>query len=254
MPMMPVRSAGSVGLCIRLRCEVCPRSRRLRAYDDAVTDHDTAKLTGDAALRRGRTARPPNSRSRRPGRIGSGGERAEASARLELGASGGVRPRNTRRGRGGRRRVWGPDGRRRRARRAARAPRSRRRRRRRAGPPQPSSSQVFGRRPPGGPEPARPPPAAASSRTSSRPRGPARGPDEDGHAAGTGRPSRRQRVRVQDAREAPGGSSPSPTPSASSRARRSAPVSQTFVWDMTARATSGGRPIAMTSRRPIPRS
>ena len=145
MPMMPVRSAGSVGLCIRLRCEVCPRSRRLRAYDDAVTDHDTAKLTGDAALRRGRTARPPNSRSRRPGRIGSGGERAEASARLELGASGGVRPRNTRRGRGGRRRVWGPDGRRRRARRAARAPRSRRRRRRRAGPPRPSSSQVFGR-------------------------------------------------------------------------------------------------------------
>ena len=52
-------SAGSVGLCIRLRCDVCPRSRRLRAYDDAVTDHDTAKLTRDAALRRGRTSRLP---------------------------------------------------------------------------------------------------------------------------------------------------------------------------------------------------
>ena len=29
---------------------LCPRSRRLRAYDDAVTDHDTAKLTRGAAL------------------------------------------------------------------------------------------------------------------------------------------------------------------------------------------------------------
>ena len=32
---------------------LCPRSRRLRAYDDAVTDHDTAKLTRGAALWRG---------------------------------------------------------------------------------------------------------------------------------------------------------------------------------------------------------
>ena len=46
-------------------------------------------------------------RSRRPGRIGSGGERAEASERV-----GSFRPGNTRCGRGGCRRVRGPDGRR----------------------------------------------------------------------------------------------------------------------------------------------
>ncbi len=32
--MVPVRSAGSVGLCIRLRCDVCLRSRRLRDTAD----------------------------------------------------------------------------------------------------------------------------------------------------------------------------------------------------------------------------
>ena len=72
---------------------------------------------------------PPTVRSRRPGRIGSGGD-ARRPRRLELGASG-VRPRNTRRGRGSRGRVRGAD--RRRARRAACAPRSRRRRRRSGG-------------------------------------------------------------------------------------------------------------------------
>ena len=60
-------SAGSVGLCIRLGCDVCPRSRRLRAYDDdAVTDHDTAKLTRGAALWRGGRPQRGGPEHRRP--------------------------------------------------------------------------------------------------------------------------------------------------------------------------------------------
>ncbi len=35
-PMVPVRSAGSVGFCIGLGCDVCGGLGRLRAYDDAV--------------------------------------------------------------------------------------------------------------------------------------------------------------------------------------------------------------------------
>ena len=45
MPMVPVpvRSAGSVGLCIRLRCDVPAVLTPAGQYDDTVTDHDTAK-------------------------------------------------------------------------------------------------------------------------------------------------------------------------------------------------------------------
>ena len=58
-PRVPVRSAGSVGLCIRSGA-MCARSLDAwRAYDDAVTDHDTEKLPRGAALREvGRRGRP----------------------------------------------------------------------------------------------------------------------------------------------------------------------------------------------------
>ena len=116
---------------------------------------------------------PPHPLTTLPARAG-GGRRvrqqsitpSKAGAQLRrrtrggLGASrarrvGGFRPRNTRRGRGGRRRVRGADGRRRRTRpcgsRTPVSPPASTSRR----PPRPSSSQVLERRPPGGPEPAR---------------------------------------------------------------------------------------------------
>ena len=67
-PMVPVRSAGSVGLCIRLRCDGRPRSRPLRAYDDAVT-RGAALWRGRAAQRGGRRPRltPPRMLSRSVG-------------------------------------------------------------------------------------------------------------------------------------------------------------------------------------------
>ena len=128
--------------------------------------------------------------------LGSGGETAEASERLELGASGVVAPGTPVAAEAVANGSGGPDGRHRRTRPCgSRTPVS---------PPASTSRRplaaelrrrFLGRRPPGGPGIG----AAATGRgvepdVLPTAGGPARGPDEDVHAAGTRRPEHAQQI------------------------------------------------------------
>ena len=114
----------------------------------------TSAAAGPGSRGGGRRVRQQSITPSKP-ELGSGGERAEASERLEFGASGVFAPGTPVAAEAVADRSAGADGRRRRARpygsRTPVSPPASTSRR----PPRPSSSQVLGRRPPGGPEPAR---------------------------------------------------------------------------------------------------
>ena len=98
-PRVPVRSAGSVGLCIRSGAMCARGLHAWRAYDDTVTEHDTEKLPRGATLPEvGRRGRPDavggrtwliravgRSRLRRP--LPSSVARRAAAAGTDLGPS-----------------------------------------------------------------------------------------------------------------------------------------------------------------------